>query len=175
MVCGVQVDAKVLLGDRRLHITLARVWASLSSWQKVKLVWMFIHSGLTLSKLKEDLAEEIESTKVGGVCINVHALLVLQSATVTSLQVMLYGVDQASCSRLPAWARYVPAVMTLSAPQGLQLIGIDSGARRGNNIACAATGRGNIAMPSANGTSPVPPSSAAACLCLCCPCPLFQP
>lgn len=71
-MCGAQVDAKVLLGDRRLHITLARVWASLSSWEKVKLVWMFVHSGLTLSKLKEDLAEEIESMKVAGACINVH-------------------------------------------------------------------------------------------------------
>lgn len=59
-----QVDAKVLLGDRRLHITLARVWAALTAWEKTRLVWMFVHSGLTMSKIKQDLADEIESLKV---------------------------------------------------------------------------------------------------------------
>lgn len=60
----VQVEAKVLLGDRRLHITLARVWASLSSWEKAKLMWTFVHSGLTISKIKKDIAEDIEKLKV---------------------------------------------------------------------------------------------------------------
>lgn len=60
----VQVEAKVLLGDRRLHITLARVWASLSSWEKAKLMWMFVHSGLTVSKIKKDIADDIEKLKV---------------------------------------------------------------------------------------------------------------
>lgn len=59
-----QVEAKVLLGDRRLHITLARVWGSLSSWEKAKLMWMFVHSGLTVSKIKKDIAEDIEKLKV---------------------------------------------------------------------------------------------------------------
>lgn len=63
-----QVDAKVLLGDRRLHITLARVWASLTAWEKTRLVWMFVHSGLTMSKIKQDVAEEIENLKVLDCC-----------------------------------------------------------------------------------------------------------
>ena len=60
----VQVEAKVLLGDRRLHITLARVWGSLSPWEKAKLMWMFVHSGLTVSKIKQDIADDIEKLKV---------------------------------------------------------------------------------------------------------------
>ena len=59
-----QVDAKVLLGDRRLHITLARVWAALTAWEKTRLVWMFVHSGLTVSKIKQEIADEIENLKV---------------------------------------------------------------------------------------------------------------
>lgn len=59
-----QVDAKVLLGDRQCHITLARVWVSLSSWEKTKLLWSFVHSGLTVSKIKQDIADDIENLKV---------------------------------------------------------------------------------------------------------------
>lgn len=59
-----QVDAKVLLGDRRLHITLARVWAALTAWEKTRLVWMFVHSGLTISQIKQELEDDIESLKV---------------------------------------------------------------------------------------------------------------
>ncbi len=58
-----QVDAKVLLGDRQLHITLARVWDALSSWEKMKLVWTLVHTGLNMPD-KEELAEELEGMKV---------------------------------------------------------------------------------------------------------------
>ncbi|KAL3148336.1 hypothetical protein ABBQ38_013794 [Trebouxia sp. C0009 RCD-2024] len=58
-----KVDAKVLLGDRRLHITLARVWAALTAWEKTRLVWMFVHSGLTISQIKQELEDDIESLK----------------------------------------------------------------------------------------------------------------
>lgn len=70
-----QVEAKVLLGDRRLHITLARVWGSLSSWEKAKLMWMFVHSGLTVSKFKQDIADDIEKLKV---CLAAARCIIVQ-------------------------------------------------------------------------------------------------
>ena len=71
----VQVEAQILLGDRRLHITLARVWGSLSSWEKTKLMWMFVHSGLTVSKIKQDISDDIEKLKV---CLAAHACNIVQ-------------------------------------------------------------------------------------------------
>lgn len=57
-----KVDAKMCFGDRLLHITLARVWAALSSWEKVKLVWTLVHTGLSMPD-KKQLAEELEAMK----------------------------------------------------------------------------------------------------------------
>lgn len=48
-----------MLGDRRLHITLARVWDSLSKWERVKLMYNLAQAGLhTPTK------EEVEQLKV---------------------------------------------------------------------------------------------------------------
>ena len=80
-------------GDRLLHITLARVWAALSSWEKVKLVWTLVHTGLSMPD-KKQLAEELEAMKVTctqmyscscagwlfvcvGVCVYVHTYVCL--------------------------------------------------------------------------------------------------
>ena len=60
---NLQVDAKMMFGDRLLHITLARVWAALSTWEKMKLVWTLVHTGVSMPD-KDELKEELESMKV---------------------------------------------------------------------------------------------------------------
>ncbi len=62
-VPNLQVDAKMMFGDRLLHITLARVWAALSTWEKMKLVWTLVHTGVSMPD-KDELKEELESMKV---------------------------------------------------------------------------------------------------------------
>ena len=62
-VPNLQVDAKMMFGDRLLHITLARVWAALSTWEKMKLVWTLVHEGVSMPD-KDELKEELESMKV---------------------------------------------------------------------------------------------------------------
>lgn len=57
-----KVDAKMMFGDRLLHITLARVWAALSTWEKMKLVWTLVHTGVSMPD-KDELKEELESMK----------------------------------------------------------------------------------------------------------------
>ena len=58
----------MMFGDRLLHITLARVWAALSAWEKVKLIWTLVHTGLSMPD-KEELKEELETMKV----CNIHS------------------------------------------------------------------------------------------------------
>ena len=53
----------MMFGDRNLHITLARVWAALSSWEKMRLIWTLIHTGINMPS-KEEIAEELEAMKV---------------------------------------------------------------------------------------------------------------
>jgi pheromone shutdown protein TraB len=40
------IGAQVVLGDRLLSITLARVWAALGMWEKVKLTGSLLWTGL---------------------------------------------------------------------------------------------------------------------------------
>ena len=48
-----------MLGDRRLHITIARVWASLSLREKIKLMYSLAQAGL-----RPPTKEEVENMKV---------------------------------------------------------------------------------------------------------------
>lgn len=58
-----QIGSRVSLGDRLVSITIQRTWAALSRWEKLRLVFELIFSGLFGGK---DEAELIESlTEVG--------------------------------------------------------------------------------------------------------------
>ncbi|KAK9817743.1 hypothetical protein WJX72_001538 [[Myrmecia] bisecta] len=50
---ALEVGAKLQFGDRSLSITIARVWAALSAWQKVKLVWYLCVTGIMVPDAKE--------------------------------------------------------------------------------------------------------------------------
>ena len=41
-----QVGAKVVLGDRPVRVTLARSWAALGRWERVRFLWTLLRSGL---------------------------------------------------------------------------------------------------------------------------------
>lgn len=56
------VGACVVLGDRPLKITLARVWAALSAWEKLKLTGSLLWTGLNMIDADE-LRSEIEKMK----------------------------------------------------------------------------------------------------------------
>ena len=58
------LNAQVVLGDRPLTVTLARVWAALSLWEKFKLSGQLLWTGLSLLD-REDMKAEIERMKVG--------------------------------------------------------------------------------------------------------------
>ena len=52
-----------MLGDRRLHITVARVWGNLSYWDKLRLVSTLLYTGI-LPASKEEMTKEMEKMKV---------------------------------------------------------------------------------------------------------------
>ena len=58
------LDAAVCLGDRPVHITIARVWAALSPWHKVKFICTMLHSGLSMPDAEElrRMIEELKET-----------------------------------------------------------------------------------------------------------------
>lgn len=58
---GVQVGAKVVLGDRPVRVTLARTWSALSRWSKVRFIWGLLTTGFCVS---DDLKAEVEKMKV---------------------------------------------------------------------------------------------------------------
>lgn len=57
-----KIGAKVVLGDRPLRVTLARLWASLSLWDRAWLVGTLLFTGLKLPG-KEELDEMLEGLK----------------------------------------------------------------------------------------------------------------
>ena len=57
-----QMGAKVVLGDRPVHVTIARLWAALSVFEKTKFIWQMLVTGL-LPDSKE-ISETVESLKV---------------------------------------------------------------------------------------------------------------
>ena len=57
------MGAQVVLGDRPLTVTLARVWGALSWWEKIKLSWHLLWTGLSLDT--DEIKHEIERMKVG--------------------------------------------------------------------------------------------------------------
>lgn len=56
-----EVGAAVVLGDRPLGITIARVWRSLSLWEKWKLSFSLLWTGFTLDN--DELDKELERMK----------------------------------------------------------------------------------------------------------------
>lgn len=56
------LGANVVLGDRPVTVTLARVWGALRLWEKLKLTGMLLWTGLTLFD-GSSLKKEIESLK----------------------------------------------------------------------------------------------------------------
>jgi len=56
------VGASVVLGDRPLNITLSRVWYALSSWEKIKLSFSLLWTGLSMLD-KDEMLAEIERMK----------------------------------------------------------------------------------------------------------------
>jgi pheromone shutdown protein TraB len=61
------LGAQVVLGDRPVTITLARVWGALTSWEKFKLTGSLLWAGLTMfdsSALKKDI-ERLKASDSG--------------------------------------------------------------------------------------------------------------
>lgn len=56
------MSPQVDLGDRPVQITLVRTWAALSLWQKVKLVFSLVYSGINVPDA-EELAQMVEELK----------------------------------------------------------------------------------------------------------------
>eukprot|EP00891_Asterochloris_glomerata_P007507 jgi/Astpho2/7507/Aster-x1441 len=54
------VDAKVVLGDRLVSVTLARAWASLTQWQRMRLLWDLMRLGGSSSS-QDQLTDKLES------------------------------------------------------------------------------------------------------------------
>jgi len=55
-----RIGAKVVLGDRSVHVTVQRAWRGLSLWQKIKLiVWMLRSSSVSKDEI-EKLIEDVE-------------------------------------------------------------------------------------------------------------------
>ena len=61
--CPMQIGAKVMLGDRPVRVTLARCWASLSRWSRMRFIFSLLWGGLTMGG--EDLKAQVEDMKVG--------------------------------------------------------------------------------------------------------------
>ncbi|KAL4427745.1 hypothetical protein ABPG75_001834 [Micractinium tetrahymenae] len=56
------IGAQVVLGDRSLAVTLARVWHALSLWEKLKLTGTLLWTGLSMLN-EEEMRAEIEKMK----------------------------------------------------------------------------------------------------------------
>ncbi|KAI7842710.1 hypothetical protein COHA_003641 [Chlorella ohadii] len=56
------IGAQVVLGDRELTITLARVWHSLSCWEKIKLTSTLLWTGISMLD-GEEMRQEMERLK----------------------------------------------------------------------------------------------------------------
>ena len=56
------MGCKIVLGDRPVHITIARLWAALSILEKTRFIWQMLITGL-LPDPKE-ISETVESLKV---------------------------------------------------------------------------------------------------------------
>lgn len=54
--------AKIVLADRPVHVTIARMWAGLSGWEKMRLCWSILRDTLQLPS-SEELSELVESLK----------------------------------------------------------------------------------------------------------------
>ena len=65
-----QVDAKVVLGDRLVSITLARAWASLTRWQRMRLLWDLMRLGGSSSS-QDQLSDKLESYRGVRGCVSV--------------------------------------------------------------------------------------------------------
>lgn len=57
-----QVGAKVMLGDRPVRVTLARCWAALSRWARIRFICSLVWGGLFMGG--EDLKAQVEQMKV---------------------------------------------------------------------------------------------------------------
>ena len=65
-----QVGARVVLGDRRVSVTIARAWASLSAWERVCFLSSLLFSGLTVSRkgIEEGL-KDLEASAPCSCCL----------------------------------------------------------------------------------------------------------
>lgn len=41
---ALEVGAKVVLGDRAVNLTLARTWAALSTWERLRFMWQLLYT-----------------------------------------------------------------------------------------------------------------------------------
>lgn len=57
-----QVGSKVMLGDRPVSVTLARCWAALSRWARVRFIFSLLWGGLFMGGA--DLKAQVEQLKV---------------------------------------------------------------------------------------------------------------
>ena len=57
-----QIGARVVLGDRLVSVTIARAWASLSSWERVCFLSSLLFGGLTASK--HSIQKELDGLEV---------------------------------------------------------------------------------------------------------------
>ena len=60
---AVQIGAQIVLGDRLVSVTLARAWASLGHWERVRCLCSLLFGGLTASKSGvQDVIKDLEAS-----------------------------------------------------------------------------------------------------------------
>ena len=86
-----QVGAKVMLGDRPVRVTLARCWASLSRWSRVRFIFSLMWGGLFMGGA--DLKAQVEEMKV-----RLHGALCCLDALIPACQ-----GRASACALVPSW------------------------------------------------------------------------
>ena len=73
-----------MLGDRLVSVTLARMWAALSAWQKVRFVGELLLTGFSVpgDEIEQLSNIEVRWMAAPGACSNARAGLLLCSLTV---------------------------------------------------------------------------------------------
>ena len=83
-----QIGARVVLGDRLVSTTLARTWAALSAWQKVRFVSELLLTGFSVPS--EEIEKLLSNMEVSSTCrpdIPCTSWLLLPPAPSTSSKV----------------------------------------------------------------------------------------
>ena len=78
------------------QVTIARVWAALSAWQKAKFVVTLVHSGLFMPD-NEELRKMVEDMKEADVLTEVRACLCKQQSCARAYVLLVTALASQQC------------------------------------------------------------------------------